>query len=180
VENQPKLRIYEIAHEFDLTTKEVLDACRKAGLDLKSHSSQIEDADVWMVVKAVKTVAAARPAVRSQGLGGPAAPEQERRSRMSAEHAGDLAARTVRAERFELVDSQGKVRAALDVYAGSPCLVLNDAAGKGRAMLNLLANGATLALHDAQGKLRAGLHVTDKGAGLDLFDAAGKTIWRAP
>lgn len=57
MENQPKLRVYEIAHEFDLTTKEVLEACRKAGLDLRSHSSPIEDADVWMVVKAVKAAA---------------------------------------------------------------------------------------------------------------------------
>jgi hypothetical protein len=36
---------------------------------------------------------------------------------MSPEHAGDLAARTVRAERFELVDGEGKVRALLDIAA---------------------------------------------------------------
>jgi translation initiation factor IF-2 len=37
------VRIYELAHEFELTTKEVLAACREAGLDVKSHSSTIED-----------------------------------------------------------------------------------------------------------------------------------------
>ena len=37
------VRIYELAHEFDLTTKEVLAAAREAGLDVKSHSSTIED-----------------------------------------------------------------------------------------------------------------------------------------
>ena len=37
------VRIYELAHEFELTTKEVLVACREAGLDVKSHSSTIED-----------------------------------------------------------------------------------------------------------------------------------------
>jgi len=62
VENQPKLRVYKLAHEFDLPTKVVLEACRKAGLDLKSHSSQIEDADVWVAVKAVKAAKAAEEA----------------------------------------------------------------------------------------------------------------------
>jgi translation initiation factor IF-2 len=37
------VRIYELAHEFDLTTKEVLAAAREAGLDVRSHSSTIED-----------------------------------------------------------------------------------------------------------------------------------------
>ena len=37
------VRIYELAHEFDLPTKDVLEACRKAGLDVKSHSSTIEE-----------------------------------------------------------------------------------------------------------------------------------------
>jgi translation initiation factor IF-2 len=37
------VRIYELAHEFDLTTKEVLAAAHEAGLDVKSHSSTIED-----------------------------------------------------------------------------------------------------------------------------------------
>jgi hypothetical protein len=62
VANLSKLRVYELAHEFDLTTKVVLEACRKAGLDVKSHSSQIEDADVWVVVKAVKAAKAAEEA----------------------------------------------------------------------------------------------------------------------
>ena len=37
------VRIYELAHEFDLTTKEVLAAAKEAGLDVRSHSSTIED-----------------------------------------------------------------------------------------------------------------------------------------
>jgi len=37
------VRVYELAHEFGLPTKDVLEACRKAGLDVKSHSSTIEE-----------------------------------------------------------------------------------------------------------------------------------------
>jgi len=37
------VRIYELAHEFALPTKDVLEACRKAGLEVKSHSSTIEE-----------------------------------------------------------------------------------------------------------------------------------------
>ncbi|MGB2801980.1 MAG: translation initiation factor IF-2 N-terminal domain-containing protein, partial [Phycisphaerae bacterium] len=37
------VRIYELAHEFDMPTKEILAVCREAGLDVKSHSSTIED-----------------------------------------------------------------------------------------------------------------------------------------
>jgi len=37
------VRIYELAHEFDLTTKEVLAAAREVGLEVRSHSSTIED-----------------------------------------------------------------------------------------------------------------------------------------
>ncbi|MCX5671766.1 MAG: hypothetical protein NTU94_10655 [Planctomycetota bacterium] len=50
---------------------------------------------------------------------------------MSPEHAGDLAARTIRAQRFELVDGEGKVRALLAMDADGPRLALLDAAGLG-------------------------------------------------
>jgi hypothetical protein len=57
VENHSKVRVYELAHEFDVTTQVVLEACVKAGLNVKSHSGTIEDADVWAAVKAVKAAA---------------------------------------------------------------------------------------------------------------------------
>jgi len=37
------VRIYELAHEFDLATKEVLAAASEVGVDVKSHSSTVED-----------------------------------------------------------------------------------------------------------------------------------------
>jgi len=64
---------------------------------------------------------------------------------MSPEHAGDLAARTVRAQRFELVDDQGNIRAVLEASAHGPVLTLFDAAGKRRA-------GKRRAVSDVAGK----------------------------
>ena len=43
------VRIYELAREFDLPNKEVVEVCRKAGLDVKSHSSTIEEYEAEMV-----------------------------------------------------------------------------------------------------------------------------------
>ena len=37
------VRIYELAREFDISSKEVLDICREVGLDVKSHSSTIDE-----------------------------------------------------------------------------------------------------------------------------------------
>jgi translation initiation factor IF-2 len=43
------VRVYELAREFDLSTKEVLDACQQSGLNVKSHSSTIEEYEADMV-----------------------------------------------------------------------------------------------------------------------------------
>ncbi len=43
------VRVYELAHEFDMSTKEVLEACKAAGLSVKSHSSTIEDYEADLV-----------------------------------------------------------------------------------------------------------------------------------
>jgi len=37
------VRVYELAHEFDIPSKEVIEVCREAGLDVKSHSSTIDE-----------------------------------------------------------------------------------------------------------------------------------------
>jgi len=70
--------------------------------------------------------------------------------------AGD---KIIRAEKFELVDPQGRVRALLSV---------SDEIGP------------ELGLFDENGKLRAGLIVSDKGPALDLLDENGHPIWSAP
>jgi len=43
------VRIYELAREFGLPNKEVVAVCRKAGLDVKSHSSTIEEYEADMI-----------------------------------------------------------------------------------------------------------------------------------
>ncbi len=43
------VRIYELAHEFDMPSKEMVEFCRDVGLDVKSHSSTIEDDEADMV-----------------------------------------------------------------------------------------------------------------------------------
>src|SRR3954449_1260140 len=39
-----KIRVYELARELGLTNKETLDLCEGLGIQAKSHSSSIEDA----------------------------------------------------------------------------------------------------------------------------------------
>ena len=43
------VRIYELSHEFDMSNKEVIEICRKAGLEVKSHSSTIDEDEADMV-----------------------------------------------------------------------------------------------------------------------------------
>ena len=39
-----KVRVHELAKELGLTNKEALDLCIALGIDVKTHSSSIEDA----------------------------------------------------------------------------------------------------------------------------------------
>ncbi|MBE3134148.1 MAG: translation initiation factor IF-2 N-terminal domain-containing protein, partial [Acidobacteria bacterium] len=43
------VRIYELAREFDMSNKDVVAACREAGLDVKSHSSTVEGYEADMI-----------------------------------------------------------------------------------------------------------------------------------
>ncbi len=40
-----KIKIYEIAKELDLTSKEILEVAQKMNIDVKSHMSSIEEED---------------------------------------------------------------------------------------------------------------------------------------
>ena len=106
-------------------------------------------------------------------------------------------AKVFRAERFEVVDRNGTIRAVMGMRLGWPGLALfdkdgmlravlavdNDVAGlrltneKGRDRACLIAreNAAGLALHDKDGKERAALAVNADGSpGLTLLDKDGK------
>ena len=47
-------RIYQVAKDNDMTSKEVLDICSKIGLNVKSHSSGINDDDLKKLLSAIK------------------------------------------------------------------------------------------------------------------------------
>ena len=105
-------------------------------------------------------------------------------------------AKVVRAERFEVVDAEGRVRAglglpappaaanlprapyavdALAVLDGSPGLTLRDEKGKTRAGLMVSDDGSpSLMLLDETGKARAMLVVDHDGVGIALGGERGK------
>src|SRR5262249_3740758 len=83
----------------------------------------------------------------------------------------------LQAERFEVVDQAGKLRAILGVVPdGTLSLVLNDKAGRPRAGLTVVSNGAPfVALFDKDGKLRTKLALEPDGApSLTLADDNGQ------
>jgi len=43
------VRIYELSHEFDIPNKEVIEICRQAGLEVRSHSSTIDEDEADMI-----------------------------------------------------------------------------------------------------------------------------------
>ncbi len=111
----------------------------------------------------------------------------------------------IRAKRFELVDADGRVRAALGLGRGQPVLAFADTGGKARVLLALSDDGTPgLGLADGDGEVRAVLRVRGDGspslelreeheqtratlevsgdgdAMLRLFDKDGEAIWSAP
>jgi len=86
-------------------------------------------------------------------------------------------AEVVRAERFEVVDTQGRVRATLGMIFGSPDLTLFDEKGEVRAMLTLDFDGSpALYMNDEKGEVRAEVAVHFDGMPrVWLFDEAGES-----
>ena len=85
--------------------------------------------------------------------------------------AGAPAQKVVKAGRFEVVDSRGKLRAMLSMMPdGRPVLSLHDKDGRIRAVL-----GAT-----ELEAIRTGESTKTAESSLVLFDKDGKVMWRAP
>jgi hypothetical protein len=85
-----------------------------------------------------------------------------------------MAEDVVRARRFELVDDQGRARAALYMEAGQPHLMLADEDGNARAVVGINSLGNTvLRFMDAGGNYRVQMTETADETGLILSDAAG-------
>ena len=49
-----KMKIYEIAKELNLTSKEVMDIASKLNIEAKSHLSNVEDKDAKSIEQYVK------------------------------------------------------------------------------------------------------------------------------
>ncbi len=81
----------------------------------------------------------------------------------------------VKAREFQLVDSDGKLRAALTVSPlGDATFSLYDPAGKGRAALVVFSDGgASLSLHGPAGEGRVWLKMFDGRPRLTILDAEG-------
>jgi hypothetical protein len=103
------------------------------------------------------------------------------------------AATVVRAQRFVLVDSEGRERAELGLVQGGPCLRLLDNDGKPRAALMLASDGSPqLSLKDGNSQVRAVLGCIDleraltsrvekrPESSLVLFSKSGNILWSAP
>jgi len=84
----------------------------------------------------------------------------------------------IRAQRFEVVDSQGRVRVALSVAdedtGSASTLVLFDGEGKRGAVLRVMANGGLFALSDDKGQPCAALIACPAGPRLEMYDEAGR------
>ncbi len=82
----------------------------------------------------------------------------------------------VTAQKFVLIDAQGKAVAELGAAQGGSGLVLMDSAGQPRAALVLTSSGEPgLKLYDDKGVVRAALVVaTDGRTGLVLYDGHDK------
>ena len=85
----------------------------------------------------------------------------------------------VRANRFELVDSEGRVRGELSLQDGAPVFSLLDTAGRDRLSLNHDAGGTALFIRDQEGVIRLGAaHFKHGGGGFALHgpDSKGAAV----
>jgi len=86
---------------------------------------------------------------------------------------------TLRATRFELVDTQGRVRGELSIRDGTPVFSLLDEAGRDRLSLHHDAGGAALFIRDDEGVIRlSAAHFAHGGSGFALHgpDSRGAAV----
>jgi len=86
----------------------------------------------------------------------------------------------VEAERFVLMDANGKLRAELGMAGHGPHLAFYDAEGTRRAVLGIAQKGPGLFFLDTTQKRRVAMGVVEKGPVLLFFDENRKTIFSKP
>ena len=85
----------------------------------------------------------------------------------------------IRATRFELVDSEGRIRGELSMRDGAPVFSLLDEAGQDRLTLNHDAGGTALFIRDKEDVVRVGVaHFAHGGGGFALHgpDSRGAAV----
>ena len=93
--------------------------------------------------------------------------------------AQDASSKTVKAEKFELVDHNNKVRGIFDMGTGDePNLQLFDSNGVARVRIAVAADGAPLmTVNGPKGKARAGMWAPASGpGGMAIYDETGKVM----
>ena len=83
--------------------------------------------------------------------------------------------KTVRAERFELLDDKGRVRGVLGMKGESALLLLADEKAQSRCSLSATKDGSGLTLSDEHGKGDLHLVTGKEGSAIVLEDANGKS-----
>lgn len=86
----------------------------------------------------------------------------------------------VEAERFVLMDANGKVRAELGMAVHGPHLAFYDEAGTRRAVLGIVQKGPGLFFLDTTQKRRVAMGLAEKGPVLFFFDEDGNTVFSKP
>jgi hypothetical protein len=90
----------------------------------------------------------------------------------------------LQAEKFQILDYNGYVRAELSMDDGGPKLIFYDGIGIPRASLDGYSSGPALTLYDNIANVRAAIAVPedtdDAYPGLFLYDHLGNPIWTAP
>lgn len=85
-----------------------------------------------------------------------------------------VAYQTVRAQRFELVDSQGNIKGAFKTLPdGSPSIVLADSAGRVAVEASVMKDGPGIKLRDPAGNTVLCAAVVKDTPAIMLFDSAG-------
>ncbi len=141
-------------------------------LDVETRLNRLERRTVWMRRLLVLLILGlgATGAVAARSL------LHEWRARRAPQ-----APQFVRAERFMLVDVEGRERAVLGIgSAGEVLLEMSDAQGNARARLDVQPTGPGLTLFDARGKVRALLAEHADGPFLGLTNEQGDDIFQAP
>jgi hypothetical protein len=86
----------------------------------------------------------------------------------------------ITAQKFALVDAEGKERGSFSLVNGDPCMILSDAKGEARGAFGMEGDNIALALTDSAGRPRWGIAMLGDKVAMKMCSASGKEILRIP